>query len=68
MTDSTFTLLRVNMNDATTEALRELAAASGHSYTEAVRHAISIAKYIQDARLDGQRVLIERDGDFWELT
>lgn len=48
--------LSVNMNPETADALKELAASKHLSYTEAIRRAIAIAKYIDDEVKDGRRV------------
>lgn len=48
--------LSVNMNPETAEALKELANSKHLSYTEAVRRAIAIAKYINDEVNEGRKV------------
>jgi len=48
--------LSVNMNPETAEALKEFAASKHLSYTEAVRRAIAIAKYIDDEISEGRKV------------
>lgn len=48
--------LSVNMNPETAAALKEFAASKHLSYTEAVRRAIAIAKYIEDEVQEGRRV------------
>ena len=48
--------LSVNMTPETAEALKELAASKHLSYTEAIRRAIAIAKYIDDEVKDGRKV------------
>ncbi|MFI8634209.1 ribbon-helix-helix protein, CopG family [Microbacterium sp. NPDC077663] len=48
--------LSVNMNPETADALKELAASRHLSYTEAVRRAIAIAKYIDDEVKEGRKV------------
>lgn len=48
--------LSVNMNPETAEALKEFAANRHLSYTEAVRRAIAIAKYLDDEVSEGRKV------------
>ena len=48
--------LSVNMNPETAEALKEFASSKHLSYTEAVRRAIAIAKYIDDEISEGRKV------------
>lgn len=48
--------LSVNMTPETAEALKELAARKQVSYTEAVRWAIAIAKFVSD-EIDAGRVV-----------
>jgi len=48
--------LSVNMNPETAEALKQFAASKHLSYTEAVRRAIAIAKYISDEVSEGRKV------------
>lgn len=48
--------LSVNMNPETAAALKEFAASKHLSYTEAVRRAIAIAKYIDDEVSEGRKV------------
>lgn len=49
--------LNVNLNAETAEALKEIAEERGISYTEAVRRAISVYKYIDDEVQDGRKVI-----------
>ncbi len=57
------TRLSVNMNQDTAAALRQQAARHGITYTEAVRRAISIAKFVDDERLAGRTIVsTDRDG------
>ncbi len=56
------TRLSVNMNQDTATALRQQAARHGITYTETIRRAISIAKFVDDERLDG-RTIVSMDGD-----
>lgn len=61
--------LSVNINDETAQALRELSEEHGRSFTETVRRAISIAKYLDDEQLAGNRIQIidERRNEVREL-
>lgn len=45
------TLLKVNMNEETTTMLTELAAFRNISYTEAIRRAIAVYKFVEDEAL-----------------
>lgn len=53
------TRLSVNMNDATRDALVELAKRHSDSYTETVRRAISLYKFFQDEVDAGGKVYIK---------
>ena len=48
--------LNVNLNAETAEALREIADHRGISFTEAVRRAISVYKFIDEETKDGSRI------------
>lgn len=48
--------LNVNLNAETAEALKEIADQRGISFTEAVRRAISIYKFIDDETQEGHRI------------
>lgn len=48
--------LNVNLNAETAEALKEIAEERGISFTEAVRRAISVYKYIDDEVQEGRKV------------
>ncbi|WP_258059977.1 MULTISPECIES: CopG family transcriptional regulator [unclassified Rathayibacter] len=48
--------LSINMNPETAAALKEFAQAKRLSYTEAVRRAIAIAKYIEDEVREGRKI------------
>ena len=48
--------LCVNMNAETAAALKEIADERGLSYTEAVRRAISIAKFVEDEIEEGRKI------------
>lgn len=50
------TRLNINLNEETAETLRELAAARGISFTEAVRRAISVYKFVEDEIAGGKQV------------
>lgn len=48
--------LNVNLNAETAEALKEIADQRGISFTEAVRRAISVYKFIDDETHEGNRI------------
>jgi len=50
------TRLNVNLNAETAEALKEIAEHRGISFTEAVRRAISVYKFIDDETQEGHRI------------
>lgn len=54
--------LTVNLNQPTAEALKDLAANKGISYTETIRRAIAILKYLDDQTGEGRMIHI-MDGD-----
>jgi len=49
----------INLPEDTVAVLRQLAAARNVSFAEVVRRAITMEKYLNDARSEGSRVLIE---------
>lgn len=50
------TRLNVNLNAETADALKEIAEHRGISFTEAVRRAISVYKFIDDETQEGHRI------------
>ncbi len=56
------TRLSVNMNEGTRDALRSLTSEAGTSHTETVRRAVSVLKFIEDERRQGNKVLIAEPG------
>lgn len=54
--ESGLTRLNVNLNQETAEALRFIAEQRGISFTEAVRRAISVYKFVEDEVAEGHRV------------
>lgn len=48
--------LSVNMNPETAELLKKFAGDKHLSYTEAIRRAIAIAKYIEDEVAEGRKI------------
>ncbi|MGY1844647.1 ribbon-helix-helix protein, CopG family [Modestobacter sp. SYSU DS0875] len=48
--------MNVNLNQETADALKKIASDSGISYTEAVRRAISVYKFVDDELDAGNRV------------
>jgi|GEM_PF-2819971 len=56
--------LNVNMNAQTADALRELAAKHGISFTEAIRRAISIYKFFDEEAEAGRKIqTMKRNGE-----
>lgn len=48
--------LNVNLNQETAEALKQIASEHNVSYTEAVRRAITVLKFIEDEQAEGRKV------------
>lgn len=59
--------VNVNFAEGTYRILEELARKQGKTKGDILRDAIALAKYIQDARDDGGRVLVKRRGRTSEL-
>lgn len=57
MSRDDLTRLSVNMNPETTEALRKYAAAHDVNITEAVRRAISLLAFMDEAKRNGEHVM-----------
>lgn len=55
-TDTGLVRLNVNLNQETAEALKALAAKENISYTEAVRRAIAVFKFIEDEQAEGRKI------------
>ncbi|MFP5315617.1 MAG: ribbon-helix-helix protein, CopG family [Actinomycetes bacterium] len=55
-TDTGLVRLNVNLNQETAAALKELAAKENISYTEAVRRAIAVFKFIEDEQAEGRKI------------
>lgn len=55
--------LNININEDTRDALRDLAARRQINVTEVVRRAISVYKFVEDEVVDGDSVLVLRDGN-----
>ncbi|HEV7424897.1 MAG TPA: CopG family transcriptional regulator [Thermoanaerobaculia bacterium] len=49
----------ISLPEDTLAALRELAKARNVSFAEVIRRAVTMDKYLNDARKDGCRILIE---------
>jgi ribbon-helix-helix CopG family protein len=61
--------LNVSFSDSTFRALEELANKKGTSMAEVLRDAIQLEKWVEDARSEGSKLLIEqRDGKVRELV
>ncbi|MBT2565093.1 CopG family transcriptional regulator [Arthrobacter sp. ISL-85] len=54
--DQELVRLSVNLNKETADALKEMAKEHGISFTEAVRRAISVYKFIDDEVHEGRKV------------
>jgi hypothetical protein len=55
-TDTGLVRLNVNLNQETADALKALAAKENISYTEAVRRAIAVFKFIEDEQAEGRKI------------
>lgn len=55
-TDNGLVRLNVNLNQETAAALKDLAAKENISYTEAVRRAIAVFKFIEDEQAEGRKI------------
>ena len=67
MSAAGFTRLSVNINEETANALRSLTAEAGVTYTETVRRAISVYRFLQDQRLAGSSVYVGREDEIWKI-
>jgi hypothetical protein len=69
-TDQTLVRLNVNLNVETAAALRQIAEERDISFTEAVRRAISVYKFIDDETREGRRIQTTSSdrGDIRELV
>lgn len=62
------TRLSVYIGDETAEQLRKMAE-DGLTVTEAVRRAVAVYKFFDDARNGGQKIqLVDRHGDVFDVT
>ena len=59
--------IQVEFADDTLEALNELARLKGKQPGEMLRDVIALAKWIQDTRNAGARILVERGGKITEM-
>jgi hypothetical protein len=59
--------LSVNINEATAQAILDIKSAEGISVTETIRRAVSVYRFVHDARAAGGTLLIENQGDYREL-
>lgn len=55
--------LSVNMNQETAQALKELAKKQGISFTETVRRAVAVYKFIYSEVKDSKRVVVTMNAD-----
>jgi hypothetical protein len=60
--------LNVQFSESVYRALEELAQRKGTSMAEVLRDAVQLEKWVEDARAEGGRILIERDGNIRELV
>lgn len=58
----------INLPETAVEALQQLATKRETSKTEILRHAISLEDQIDKEIREGARILIEKEGTFWELV
>jgi hypothetical protein len=63
-----FVRLSVNLTPEIADVLKEIAARNGISVTEAVRRAIGILRYVEDAQNRGATLLLEENGSSRELV
>ena len=59
--------IQVEFADDTLEALQQLARRKGKQPGEMLRDVIALAKWIQDTRDTGARILVERGGKITEM-
>jgi hypothetical protein len=62
------TLFNVTFSEPIYEALRSLAHTKGMTIADVLREAIALEKWFEDARQQGWRLLVERDGKVHELV
>jgi Ribbon-helix-helix protein, copG family len=60
--------VNVNFSSDTYELLSRIASRKGISMSEVLRQAIALEDYVEQARLEGARVLIDRGGRVNELV
>jgi metal-responsive CopG/Arc/MetJ family transcriptional regulator len=60
--------ITVNFSGELYDTLMEMARRSGKNVSDTIRGAITLQKYLDDARRDGNRILLERDGKVRELV
>jgi hypothetical protein len=60
--------LNVTFSESAYRTLEDLARRKGTSMAEVLRDAVALEKWVQDAKEEGGRVLIERDGNARELV
>jgi Ribbon-helix-helix protein, copG family len=67
-TESGLVRLTVKLSRSVAAALRSLAEKHGTTKTEEVRRALSLWKFLDDARENQWSVLLEKDGQFREIV
>lgn len=60
--------VNVNFSESVYRALEELATRKNKSMAEVLRDAVALEKWVQDARDEGARILVERNGKTRELV
>lgn len=60
--------ITVNFSGELYDTLTEMARRSGKNVSDTIRAAITLQKFIDDARRDGNHILLERDGKVRELV
>ncbi|MEA5453283.1 hypothetical protein SPF06_00975 [Sinomonas sp. JGH33] len=71
MNDQELSRLSVNINAQTLAELNyHLAAIRGTTRTEVIRHAVALAKFLEDERVKGRKIMTmnRREGDWRELV
>lgn len=59
--------VNVNFSEGTYGDLEEIARSRGKTKAEILRDAIALERWFDEARREGNRILIERDGDVREI-
>ena len=62
MPEKQYERLSVNVSPATSQTLRELAAAKGTTITEVIRQSVAVLKVLEEEQADGAQVHLVRPG------